>query len=79
MILLTSVGEWSTAIATLLAAFGAFVVAISSVRLGKKNETKIENVHEIVNGKNKDIENRNSELIQLLQANNVEIPPKKVQ
>lgn len=78
MSIMATVGEWSTAIATLLGALGAFISAVYALKVGKKNEDKIENVHEIVNGKNKSVEDRNTELIKLLQDNGVEIPPKKV-
>lgn len=74
----SSPAEWSAAAATLLGAIGAFITAIYSLRIGKNNKGKIENVHEIVNGKTKSQEERNSELLQLLQAHNIEIPPKKI-
>ncbi len=73
----SSPGEWAAAIATLLGALGAFVTAMYSLRLAKNNKGKIESVHQVVNGNNKEKEERNSELVQLLQSHGIDIPPKK--
>ncbi len=74
----SSVGEWTTSIATLLGALGAFITAMYSLHLGKNNKGKIDNVREIVNGNSKAEEARNAELLQLLQSNGIKVPPKKV-